>query len=105
MEVFKDNHGPDTLYLYTSHVAKMFQMGDSDGNSLCYEGTWLKPVGPQFILKTWEFFISVVLQELITKASQDIYDCSYHQATAKMFKGSPYYIPVPTQVSNKTKTD
>ena len=104
LEVFKDNHGPDTLYLYTSHVAKMFRMCDSDGDYLCYEGTWLKPIGPQFGLTTWEFFTSVVLQELITKACQDIYGCSYRQATTKMFKGSPYHVPVLTQVS-KTKTD
>ena len=101
LEVFKNRHGTETLYVYTKHITYMFQT-DSVGDPLARKGRWLGNIGQQFGLRTWEFYTLVVLQELITKAYKEINDCSYRQATMRMFSGSPYHIPVMKQVSYET---
>ena len=98
LDVFKQHHGQETLHLFRKHITKLFQTKcqlDPSGN----EGKWFITTGPSFRLYPFEIYCLFVLQELITKACQEFHRCTYRQATMRMFKGSPYHLPIFLNVS------
>ena len=91
-------HGEETYWEYLSFLVKLYQVENSEEN-LGYVGKELRKLPfPPFGLTTYECYLNIVFPEHITLACQEIYNCSYAEATKQMFGEYAYHVALLKEV-------